>query len=252
MISNIFSSIKGIIRHDVADQGSERPERMSQREMVKKLLLIPHWESKIEFYSNYVYSRSQGLWVDKNKPKYIHSETSTVEGMSADHKVHYGCGGNRMEGWLNIDLYQLDAPHYRYVNLLEKHPFSEYSVQFGFSEDLLEHLSQAEAIFFLSETFRTLAPGGVLRLSFPGLEGVLNRHYLPTSETRMRQGEFEAYSFWDHIHFYSKDELRLVTKHIGFRKIDFVAYGESQYPELCGLDTRSGQIDLNIYVELTK
>ena len=68
----------------------------------------------------------------------------------------------------------------------------------------------------------------------------------------VRRGEFEAYSFWDHIHFYSTDELVLVAKHLGFKQVTFVEYGKSEHAELAGLDTRSTQIGLNTYAELTK
>jgi predicted SAM-dependent methyltransferase len=122
----------------------------------------------------------------------------------------------------------------------------------GFAEDVLEHFTQAESIFFLSEVCRTFMPGGVMRLSFPGLEGVLDRHYSPPSSSVISAGEIEAYSLWDHYHFYSKAELELVAKHLGFSRVHFVDYGVSEYADLSGLDTRSEHIGLNTYVELTK
>lgn len=157
-----------------------------------------------------------------------------------------------MPGWLNVDLYESETEGYRRVDLLEKHPFDNNSVLFGFSEDMLEHLNQAESIFFLSEIYRTLAPTGVFRLSFPGLEGVLQKHYTPATETRVREGESEAFSFWDHIHFYSREELRTVTTHLGFTEVKFVEYGKSDFPELSNMDTRAHQIGLNTYAELMK
>lgn len=254
MIHRIINRLVRISKPDDIPQDIVHKRKISQREMVKQLLLIPDWEKKIEYYNHYEYSRSQGAWVNKSNDQHILSDNNEVMGQSTDEliKVNYGCGGNLIEGWVNIDLYESDASNYRYVNLLEKHPFPDNSIRFGFSEDMLEHLNQAESIFFISEIYRTLAPQGVMRLSFPGLEGVLDRHYSPVSEERVRQGEFEAYSFWDHIHFYSREELALVARHIGFSNIQFVEYGNSQYAELCQLDTRSSQIDLNTYVELTK
>lgn len=254
MISRIVNRIKRSVWRYRAQRHTTPVSQLSQREMVLQLQQIPHWEDKIKLYSRYEYSQPQGVWVDKSIPQPLTSAVAAEgEGAAADGiKVHYGCGSNLIEGWLNIDLYKSLARNYRYVNLLEKHPFRDKSVGFGFSEDMLEHITQAESIFFLGEVFRTLVPQGVMRLSFPGLEGVLERHYSPASETRVRQGEFEAYSFWDHIHFYAKDELTLVAKHIGFSRIDFVEYGQSRHPELCNLDTRTSQIGLNTYVELTK
>lgn len=235
------------------------PQYISQRDLINRLLNIPHWEVKKDVYNQYEYSTLSGVWQKKKSIVSIPQDDNDTDsgntlGLIEDGyaKVNYGCGKNLIKDWLNIDLGPSSAKNYYSANLLNKHPLPDDSVSFGFSEDVLEHLSQAESIFFLSEIYRSLKNGGVMRLSFPGLEGVLNKHYSPCSEIRVRQGEFEAYSFWDHIHFYSKEELKLVAEHIGFGLIEFVEYGVSAHPELTGLDTRSTQIGLNIYVELTK
>jgi predicted SAM-dependent methyltransferase len=169
--------------------------------------------------------------------------------------VHYGCGAVFLDGWLNVDASLTDAadPAGRMtLNLLEKHPFPDNWVQFGYAQDVIEHFDQAQSMFFLSEVCRTLKAGGVMRLSFPGLEGVLLRHYSPPTEANIRTGEIEAYSVWDHLHFYSSGELELVSKHLGFSKFRLVNFGESEHPELRNLDTRTEQIGLNTYAELTK
>jgi predicted SAM-dependent methyltransferase len=226
------------------------PASLSQREMVLTLSTISHWEYKINFTKIFNYDESHGIWV---QPSYA-SKQRTQPALTAPlyRKINYGCGENIIDGWLNIDLHDSTAQGYMRVNLLEKHPFEDNSVLFGFSEDMLEHLNQAESIFFLSEIYRTLAPGGVVRLSFPGLEGVLQKHYTPPTEKRVREGEFEAYSFWDHIHFYSREELRTVAAHLGFKTINFFDYGKSDYPELSNRDTREHQIGLNTHAELIK
>ena len=259
MISKLINRLKHRLDQSNAPVVTpEIPQCLSQRDLIKRLSAIPSWDKKIEVYDLYEYNEAHGNWQKKNALTVSRGEFDSVlsneTGMSNNGsiKVNYGCGGNLIADWLNIDLYQSDAKNYRMINLLDKHPFRDNSVSFGFSEDVLEHLSQAESVFFLSEIYRALKDGGVLRLSFPGLEGVLKRHYSPYSETRVRQGEFEAYSFWDHIHFYSEAELALVAEHIGYKAIEFVKYGKSVYPELTGLDTRVDQIGLNTYVELTK
>jgi predicted SAM-dependent methyltransferase len=226
----------------------------SQREIVKRLALIPYWEDKIKHFDQYEYFQAEGIWRAKGDTHHSGEGGAKFIEVSDGElfNVNYGCGPHLIEGWLNIDNYESTEANYHRLNLLDKHPFRENSVRFGFSEDFLEHLNQAESIFFLCEVYRTLAPGGVLRLSFPGLEGVLAKHYSPPTERRVREAEFEAYSFWDHLHFYSKDELSLVARHIGFKRVDFVDYGASQFAELCNRDTRSHQIGLNTYAELVK
>jgi len=171
--------------------------------------------------------------------------------------VHYACGANIVPGWLNLDFAAPAAGagvglHFLAVDLSHGHPFADASFDLGYAEDFLEHLSQAESLVFLSEVYRTLRLGGVLRLSFPGLEGVLRKHYLGGSVAALGQAQWAAYDKWGHVHFYSRDELRLVAHHIGFQGIEFLSFQESRRPELGRMDIRSDQSDLNTYAELTR
>ena len=158
------------------------------------------------------------------------------------------------EDWLNVDLAKGHdgVSNYLYVNLIEIHPFQDETFQYAFGEDFLEHLSQSESILFLTEAFRSLKRGGVLRLSFPGLEGVLKKHYTPTSYEVAKLAISEAYTMWGHHHFYSKGELELVACHLGFSEVHFCKYGESIHEALSGIDSRSHQPTLNTYAELIK
>jgi predicted SAM-dependent methyltransferase len=178
-------------------------------------------------------------------------------------QIHYGCGSNFFEGWLNVDLKDYRRIHRNYssgdrrvnyvqMNLTEKHGFPSNFFRFGYCEDFIEHLTQADSLVFLSECSRTFRKGGVLRLSFPGLEGVLQKHYRANGFLGAYEGKVEAFTAWDHLHFYSRAEMSLVAQHVGFTNVEFVGYGNSEYPELCDRDTREQQIGLNTYVELTK
>ena len=227
--------------------------KLSHRLMCKKLNEIPLWSDKIDYLNRHIYSASSRKWVSKyDSANDCTNDVQIPYALVEFNKIHYGCGANLKTDWLNVDAFESTEKNYLFVDLLENHPFADKAFKFAYSEDVLEHFSQSESIFFLTEVFRTLADGGVLRLSFPGLEGVLARHYSPLSDERLKRGELEAYFFWEHIHFYSKKELELVSKHIGFKKIHFVNFGESEFEELVGCDTRLAQTDLNIIAELTK
>ncbi len=178
-------------------------------------------------------------------------------------KIHYGCGKNILSGWLNVDGFDLRsypdgaideeiAKRIYALNLSGKHPFKDNYFKFGFSEDFLEHLDQAESLIFLSECYRTFAKGGVLRLSFPDLKNVLKKHYRSSDYVGSSKGREEAYTMWSHKHFYCFASLELVCKHIGFREVVTVPFGESVHEALRNLETRQDQIGLNLIVELTK
>ena len=175
-------------------------------------------------------------------------------------RIQYASAANLIPGWLNVDVSSeahvrsvcdSDAV-YRSVDLLQPHPFMDDSFEYGYSEDFVEHLHQDEAIIFLCEAYRTMRPGGVVRISTPSLEGVLDRHYRRSDYGGAVMGQHEAFRLWGHVHFFSRPELQHLTKHIGFSRVVFEEYGSSQHDALRGLDTREHQRDLNLIAELTK
>jgi predicted SAM-dependent methyltransferase len=181
-----------------------------------------------------------------------------ADSFHATRKIHYGCGHAIFKNWINVDIRpiasvpKVSRAHYYKMNVTQRHPFPNLWFDFGYSEDFIEHIEQADAIVFLSEIYRTFAPGGVLRLSTPGLEGVLRKHYRSSDYQGARTGKLEAYDPYGHRHFFSQQSLATVAAHIGFSKIEFKAFSDSEHEELRGLETRSAQIDLNIIAELTK
>jgi predicted SAM-dependent methyltransferase len=79
-------------------------------------------------------------------------------------KLHFGCGDDVRNGWINIDLcpaadIQLDARRAL--------PFSGHSATIIYSEHFVEHLELQDARRFLSECHRVLAEGGRLSISVP-------------------------------------------------------------------------------------
>jgi predicted SAM-dependent methyltransferase len=171
-------------------------------------------------------------------------------------KIHYGAGKRIFKEWVNVDYFEYNNndnfPNEIKVDLAKRHPFADNTFSFGYSEDFLEHLTQADQIIFLEEVFRTLQPGGVVRLSFPGLEGSLSRYYKNISYIGCEQGKKDAFTNYVHFHLPTLEELILICKYLGFSKIEKVQYGKSIYEELSNLDSRKNQIGLNIMVEVTK
>ena len=173
-------------------------------------------------------------------------------------KINYACGRHHVAGWLNVDIRPVarvptvDRPGYLKMSLTRRHPFPDASFRFGYSEDFIEHISQADSLIFLAEVYRTLIPGGVLRISTPGLKSVLQQHYRQSHFAGAETGKNEAYTPYGHVHFYSEDTMATVASHLGFRKVEFRAYNESEYGELRMRESRAEQDDLNIIAELTK
>lgn len=171
-------------------------------------------------------------------------------------RVQYGSGELYLNDWLNIDLKIKNNlqqnPYKLSLNLTKPHPFRNDTFSFGYSEDFIEHLFQYDQILFLTEVFRTFKKGGVLRLSFPGLEGVLKRHYTDNTYITAETAKKDAYTNWGHLHLFSFEELTMVSRHIGFSKVEKKQFNESEYALLANRELRIEQADLNTYVEITK
>jgi len=187
----------------------------------------------------------------KNPQELVNPTNSETYGLT---KINYGCYRNYLKDWLNVDLNI--SPSYEFktskVNLSLRHPFNEETFNFGFAEDFVACLNQSELIIFLYEVYRTFRTGGVLRISTPGLEGVLQKHYPDSKIQTALLAKTEAYEMWGNIQFPSFNDLEMITKHIGFSDIKTVEYGKSDHQQLVNLDTRSHQIGLNTYIEITK
>ena len=88
-------------------------------------------------------------------------------------KLNLGCGFDKREGYINVDLHAMHDPDViadvRDLNIFETGTYDEIVAQ-----DVLEHLSRADAQPALQEWARILRPGGRLVLRLPNLIGLLH------------------------------------------------------------------------------
>jgi hypothetical protein len=115
MLSRIVDRVKRFVFPDRASglvrrAASEliRPDSLSQRHMVRKLALIQHWEDKIRFATNFIYEARGGLWTRSSA---LADQPPGNAGIVGE-KIHYGCGSNIVDGWLNIDLHEVERTGY--------------------------------------------------------------------------------------------------------------------------------------------
>ena len=81
-------------------------------------------------------------------------------------KLNLGCGGSRVEGYINVDLYseardlQCDLSKFPY-------PFKDNSADEIVMSHVIEHLSWQITERVLEEVYRILKPGGMFVVGFP-------------------------------------------------------------------------------------
>lgn len=180
-------------------------------------------------------------------------------------KLSLGAGGVRLPGWIHVDFDASCRPDVC-VDLSRPLPFVDACADFLHSEDFIGQLSFAQAREFLRECYRVLKPGGVLRLLTPDLEQLVcayvNRdHALKALWDREvgialetgTLGELvhAALTFADQKSFFDEQTLRCLLEPAGFL-VERVACKDSRHAELRGLDLRTPETAISLYLDCVK
>lgn len=83
-------------------------------------------------------------------------------------KIQIGCGTNLLAGWLNTDL--KSSNEILFLDAGSKFPIESNCFDFVFSEHLFEHLIVEQQFNFLTESYRILKKGGIMRIATPNLD----------------------------------------------------------------------------------
>ncbi|MBY0471128.1 methyltransferase domain-containing protein [bacterium] len=177
-------------------------------------------------------------------------------------KLHVGCGNRPISGWCNIDVAHL-TQDVQYVNALKRLPFEDGSFQFIFSEHFIEHLAFEEGLRFFKEAYRVLKTGGVLRTATPDLK-FLSSLYSGDSDQKQRYIDYVFENFdgdkpqspvasinrsfygWGHRFIYDALFLEKVLAQLGFGNFRTFKPGQSDAPELRGLEQHGKSVPSDI------
>lgn len=181
-------------------------------------------------------------------------------------RLQIGAGKSRREGWLNTDIEVGDG--LAYLDATERFPLEDSSFNYVFSEHVIEHLPYEGGFNMLSESYRILVPGGKLRIATPNLlrfidlfrddtseearhyaSGKLAWHGWPSHPTVACTILNLQLSSWGHRFVYDPDTLKAALTRVGFESIQEFGVGESDDPNLQGLELRQGRkiAPLNAY-----
>ncbi|HEX4441411.1 MAG TPA: hypothetical protein VH854_15150 [Thermoanaerobaculia bacterium] len=153
-------------------------------------------------------------------------------------RLHIGCGEQSLPGWINIDNQGLPGVD-QVLDVRRGLPFS--GVAAIYAEHFLEHLSLDAGLAFLAECRRVLLPDGVLRLSTPNLDWVMLTHYRgpaapPDDALEDAFRINRAFHGWGHQFLYNAATLESALAASGFERVERREYGQSDRPELTGLE----------------
>jgi SAM-dependent methyltransferase len=161
-------------------------------------------------------------------------------------KLQVGCGSNSLKGWLNADIVSGDI----YLNATKRMPFNDRTFDFIFCEHFIEHISLGDSFNFLKECLRILKINGIIRITTPDLEKLIEIYFdtnkfarredfirITSDKIRISPCElFNRYFGQDHKFIYDKTFIQSVLLKIGFANSTFCSCHESNHAELVNVE----------------
>ena len=156
-----------------------------------------------------------------NKPDPIYSKN---ESKSTGIKLHLGCGDINLQGWINVD--GRPGSHIHIVSLdFNLSEFSDSSVSEIYMCHVLEHFSYKEGLDLINKLRKKLKPMGILRLSLPDFDKLINIYKLNKNNIKSIKSALmggQTYELNFHKSMYNKSYLIEVLKEAGF--INFIEW----------------------------
>jgi predicted SAM-dependent methyltransferase len=153
--------------------------------------------------------------------------------------LHLGCGGNKIENWVNADFFMglkfWKNYHDRPDWMLDlRFPLNcDNNIWDGvFSEHTLEHLYPDRALNLLKELYRTMKPGAWLRITVPDLKKYINFYSRKEGDREFLQWNSGCEAIralsqnWGHVSLWDSELLGRFLAESGFVKIQEVSFKE--------------------------
>ena len=109
------------------------------------------------------------LWILRRISQYKRRSKRIINQYQSENaikKLHIGCGGSLMPGWLNSDIFP-DTAMVAYLDASQTFPIADNTFDYVYSEHVFEHLTFQQQLNYLKESLRILKPGGKLRIATP-------------------------------------------------------------------------------------
>ena len=179
-------------------------------------------------------------------------------------KLHLGCGRNILDEWINTDSNTAKFEGCDHLDVTEKFPYDDNSVDYIFSEHMIEHISYQDGKFMLEESFRVLKSGGKIRISTPDLKFLINLYTDNKTDLQKKYIDYtvnhSAYDVsigtdtfiinnfvrdWGHTFIYDEKTLKSLFESIGFSGVKSYLITESEDENLKNLEHITDKINID-------
>jgi len=195
---------------------------------------------------------------DRNSPKEIQKYIDTHD----IRKLQLGANRNGLTGWLNTDLHTIKGKAVA-LDVSRPFPIPDNSIDYIYSEHLIEHIPSNIGAHMLSECKRILKPDtGVFRVATPDLDvflGLLDddlseeqeqyikwfvdlclHDYTPYNGLEVVNHIFKG---WGHQFIYNEKHMMASLREAGFKNIKRCKVGVSEHEALNGIEMHGNAIE---------
>lgn len=146
-------------------------------------------------------------------------------------KLHLGCGGKSLPGFINCDLYNENAD--KKCDIRDLSCFDDNSIDLIYASHVLEHVKRHEVSSTVEEWCRVLRPGGKLYVAVPDFEAVAS-HYMENRDLKPLQGLLNGgqnYEGNEHYVCFDFSFLKEILAEQGFVDVDRYDWRESEFSD---------------------
>lgn len=173
--------------------------------------------------------------------------------------IHVGCGGVYFPGWVNIDLNSEKAD--LKCDIRDQLPYEENTVDFIYSEHVIEHFNIEDGLRLLADFYRILKHNGAVRIATPDLDYIVFRYcFFWKKQDWIKKYGYEwiktkaemmniSFREWGHQYIYNNEELERRLYEVGFRHIHRKRINKSSLYEFKNRETRK---DSKLILEAVK
>lgn len=101
-------------------------------------------------------------------------------------KIHFGCGFDYKDGFLNIDIGRSADI---FLDARNRMPFKTNSIEFIYSSHFIEHLTNIELLKHLNECFRILKIGACYRIGLPDFNRAISEYLNKDLDAESRRAQ---------------------------------------------------------------